>query len=35
MILSFGTEVVLVPLIKSESTEGEGRECFRMSNVMS
>lgn len=34
-ISNFGTEVVLVPLIESESAEGGGRECFRTHNKMS
>ena len=29
MIPSFGTEVMLVPLIDRNSTEEGGRECFR------
>lgn len=28
MIPSFGAEVMLVPLIESESTEGEGKRMF-------
>lgn len=35
MFPSFGTEVMLFPLIESESTgEGGGRECFK-ENMMS
>lgn len=34
-IPNFGTEVMLVPLIERESTEGGGRECFRTHNMMS
>lgn len=34
MIPSFRTEVMLVPLMETESTEGGGRECFR-ENMMS
>jgi hypothetical protein len=29
MVPSFGTEVMLVPLIDRNTTEGGGRDCFR------